>query len=58
MGEEDKMTVSIKPITATVEVNEEKYVKAIIKSLQRKPSEKAKERNLKSLSILRRAKRG
>ena len=52
------MAVSIKPITATVEVNEEKYVKAIIKSLQRKPSEKAKERNLNSLLILRRAKRG
>ena len=52
------MTVSIKPITATVEINEEEYIKAITKSLQRKPSEKAKERNLNSLSILRRAKRG
>lgn len=51
-------TVKPKPINACVEVTEQKYIKEIIDSINKEPSQKSIERNRICLDMLRRARRG
>lgn len=48
----------IKPITSTVVVSEEKYIKEIKESLCSKPSIASSKKNIHALSLLRKARRG
>jgi hypothetical protein len=50
--------VKIKPITATVIINEEKYIKEIKESLYTKPTEASRNKNTYALSLLKKARRG
>jgi hypothetical protein len=53
-----EQTVKIKPIRPCVEVTEERYVKEILSSLQKKPSANSIKRNEECLNLLRKARRG
>lgn len=53
-----ELTARCKPIRAYAEVTEEKYVREIIQSLSRKPSESCIKKNQECLNLLRKARRG